>query len=712
MPLSKLVFKPGVNREGTVYSAEGQYYASDKIRFRSGFPEKIGGWMRWSNNQFTGIARNLINWVTLSGLNLVGVGTHLKYMIGVGGSFTDITPLRATSAAGAARFAAVNGSTTVTVTHTAHGALNGDFVTFSSAVSLGGALTAAILNLEYQITYLTADTYTITTSIAATAGDVGDGGAATVAAYQIHVGLNVFVTSVGWSAGSWPVFSSRTIANPFSTSIGSTTITFTDTAAHGLSTNDWIYFLGIQSATVAGISTATWLRAFQITSTGANTFTFVSPVAANATAGPLGGTVIVAYPGANQTGWGVASGQSISNQLRLWGHDTFGEDLVFNVRGGSVYYFDSSAFTRGVLISSLPGASQAPTQANQILISQRDRHVIAFGSNNLDGTGAFDPLQIRWSDAESAAIWNPLSTNSAGDLRISSGSYIVTALQMRQEILIWTDCGLHSMQYVGASLIFGVTLVGNDISIIGPNAVANASGAAYWMGVDKFYVYTGTISTLPCTLRQYIFDDLNFSQAYQIFASTNKRFNEIWWFYPSKNSTTIDKYVIFNYLEDLWYYGTLARTALIDSSVSEYPIAADYNSRLLNHECQIDDQSGTVPIGINAFIESSDFDIGDGENFAFINRIIPDMNFLGSTADVPSAELTLIPRISSGSAYSTSPVKTMTVTALSPTQLYTDQLFIRIRGRQLKLRIESRDVGVQWQLGAPRLSIRQDGKKV
>lgn len=614
MPLVKFHAQPGVNREGTVYAAENQYYASEKVRFRSGFPEKIGGWIRYSANQFIGTARALINWVSLSGENILGIGTHKKYYTEIGGTFTDITPIRATTT-GTALFAATNGSSVVVVTDTGHGCLDGDYVTFTLAATLGGVVTATVLNKEYAISYLTVNTYSITVSVTANGSDTGNGGASTVAKYQINIGLDTYVSGVGWGAGPW--------------------------------------------------GSGTW------------------------------GTSITASSGA---------------QLRLWGHDTFGEDLVFNVRGGGAYYWDTSGGGRGVTLASLGGASQAPTLVNQILVSQRDRHVIAFGCNNLGGSGAFDPLQIRWSDAESAAIWQPLATNSAGDLRIATGSQIMAAMQTRQEILVWTDSALHSLQYVGDPFVFGIGPLGTA-SIMGPLAAINVNGVAFWMGLDKFYTYAGMVQTLACTLRQYVFDDLNLSQAWQIFTGTVEAFNEVWWFYPSANSTTIDRYVVFNYVENLWYYGTIARTAWLDSHLRTYPLAADYNNRILLHEYGLDDVSGASAAAISSYVESGDTDIDDGDHFSFVRRILPDVNFLGSSAASPSVDITLIPRRDSGAAYQSPAAKTVTASALSPTQLYTDQVDIRIRGRQAKFRIESTGLGTQWQLGLMRLDVRPDGRK-
>lgn len=711
MPLSKLLFRPGVNREGTSYANEGAYYACDKIRFRSGYPEKVGGWSRLSDEQFTGIARALINWVTLDGENVLGIGTSSKYMLEIGGTFSDITPLRSTTAAGEATFAATAGSSIVTVTDADHGAVDGDYVTFSATASLGGNITSTILNREYLLTYVGANSYTIDVVTTAAAGDTGSGGASTIAAYQLNRGLDVYVAGLGWGAGPWPRYTVITLTNPFDTH-SNTQIDVNDTA-HGLVTGAWVYFSTIGDATVGGVATTSWLQAFQITRDNDNLYHFTSGTAASSTVSGVGGTVVVFYAASGSTGYGDPSTQSVGNQLRVWTHDLFGEDLVYAVRGGGAYYYDystSGVSGRGVALSALSGATQAPTQVNIIMVSQRDRHVVALGCNMLDGSGAFDALQIRWSDAEDAADWAPIPTNSAGDLRISAGSQIMAAAQTKQETLIWTDSALYSMQYIGAPYTFGVNLLGANISIMSPNAVVIVNGVAYWMGLGKFFTYSGAVDTLPCTLRQYIFDDFSLTQAYQVFAGSIAAFNEVWWFYPADGSSTVDRYVVFNYLENVWYYGTLARTAWLDSSIRRYPMGADYNNRILYHENGVDDNSGTSAAAIDSYVESSDFDIGDGDSYAFIRRILPDLNFTGSTVSAPTVELTLSPRTGSGTAYRSQTAKTVTVSALSPTQLYTNQVDIRVRGRQMKIRVENNTVGTHWQLGAPRIDVRPDGK--
>ena len=628
MTLQKLSLSPGVNREKTSYSNENSWFECDKVRFRQGFAERIGGWTRISNNTFLGICRSLLNWVTLSGANFLGVGTHLKFYISQGGAYYDVTPIRSTTSAGDVTFAATNGSSTITITDTSHGALVNDYVTFSDAASLGGNVIAAVLNQEYQIASVpTANTYTITAkdtdgdTVTANASDSGNGGSSTVGAYQISVGYNIAVPIIGWSGGTWG-----------------------------------------------------------------------------------GGT------------WGT--GSSSAAALRLWSQSTFGEDLVFVPRGGGVYYWDSSAGTgnRAVLVSSLGSASDVPTVANTVLVSDVSRFVFCFGANTINTTTQ-DPLLIRWSDQESVVNWTPAATNQAGSLRLSQGSSIITASQSRQEILVWTDSALYNLQYVGAPIVWNSQLVGQHTSIASQNAVGYANGVSYWMGMDKFYKYDGSIQQLRCDLRRYIFNDINSTQMDQVFAGTVEAFHEVWWFYCSSDSTTIDKYVVYNYEQDIWYYGTLTRTAWLDSGLQDYPLAATYNNNLVEHENGIDDNETTTPAAISANISSAQFDIDDGDRFSFVKRVIPDITFDGSTADSPSATLSLIPYNSSGSGISDptseggSNSGTITRSATAPVEKYTDRLDIRIRARQIALKIESSGSGVTWQLGSPRIDIRADGRR-
>ena len=622
MPLKKLIFKPGVNRENTRYTTEGGFYECDKIRFRQGTPEKIGGWERISNFTFLGICRSLWNWVTLGALNLLGVGTNLKFYIERGGEYFDITPIRSTVTL-TNPFTAVNGSSIITVTDTAHGALNGDYVTFSGATGLGGNVTATVLNKEYQITYVDANSYTITVAVVANATDAAGspGGGSVVTAYQLNVGPAVSTPLVGFGSGPWGF-------------------------------------------------------------------------------GP----------------WGT--GLSSLDSLRLWSQRNFGEDLIFGPRGGGIYFWDATGgvTTRAVNLNSLMGASDVPTVQNYIFISDTFRFVFAFGCNDY-GSATQDPMLVRWSDQEDAINWTPAATNQAGSIRLSDGSRIVTAAQTRQEILVWTDSSLYSFQYLGPPYIWGTNLLGSNISILSPNATATASGVTYWMGVDKFYRYDGRLQTLRCDLRQYIFNDFNPAQAEQVFAGTNEGFTEIWWYYCSANSTAIDRYVVYNYAEDIWYYGTLGRTAWLDSGLREFPVAATYSNNIVNHEEGIDDNQTSTALPINAYIETSQFDIDDGHNFGFIWRILPDLTFRGSTAGSPQVTMYLYPYQNSGSGVNTpasvggnSSAPVTRVTAI-PVEQFTGQINTRVRGRQLSMKIESTQLGTTWQLGAPRIDIKQDGRR-
>ena len=645
MPLKKILFRPGVNRENTRYASEalgsvnsgtnvaGGWYESEKVRFRSGTPEKIGGWTRISDQTYLGVCRSLWNWVTLGGNNLVGVGTNLKFYIESGGSYNDITPLRVTPPATINNNPfALTASTTVTVTDTAHGCVTGDFVTFSGAVDIGGGgtnVTAAVLNQEFQVTVVDANTYTITISVTpnatAIAGSPG-GGASVVAAYQINVGPEYAVPLVGWGAGAWG-------------------------------------------------------------------------------AGP----------------WGT--GGTSTSSIRLWSQSNFGEDLVFAPRGGKLYYWDAggSLTTRGVLVSSLPGAdAYVPVVINSVYVSDTSRFVFAFGTNDPGAVdpNALDPMLIRWSDQESVTTWLPAATNQAGSIRLSHGSEIVTSVQTRQEIVVFTDSAIYSLQYLGAPVVWGSQLLGDNISILGPNAATVASGKVYFIGVDKFYVYDGRLNTLRCDLRNHIFSDINLTQSAQVFAGTNEGFNEVWWFYCSAGSNTVDKYAIYNYLEDIWYYGNMARSAWLDSGLRDYPLAATYINNLVNHENGVDDNSTATTAPIAALIASSEFDIDDGHNFGFVWRVLPDLTFRGSTAGTtPQCTMTLIPYQNSGSGAnnprSTAGTSNASIQriATAPVEEFTGQVYIRIRGRQLIFQMESEQIGTTWQLGAPRIDIKPDGRR-
>jgi hypothetical protein len=618
MPLQKILFKPGVNRENTRYTTEGGWYECDKVRFRQGTPEKIGGWQRISATTFLGVCRSLWNWVTLGSQNLIGVGTHLKFYIENGGAYNDITPLRKPAATlGNNPFSTTSGSTTVVVTDATGGFANGAFVTFSGATAVGGLT----LNGEFQLTTIgvSATTYSITASSAASSTATG-GGASVLAAYQINPGPEYAMPLVGWGAGSW----------------------------------------------------------------GSGT-------------------------------WGL--GFTSVDALRIWNQNNFGQNLIFGPRGEGLYYWDASTSltTRGVLVSSLAGASDVPLYQNFLLVSDISRFVIVFGTNDITDS-ILDPMLIRWSDQEDPVQWTPAPTNQAGSLRLSHGSQIVTAVQTRQEIVVFTDSSVYSLQYLGPPFIWGSQLLGDNISIMGPNAVTSASGIVYWMGIDKFYSYDGRIQTLNCDLRRFVFQDLNKAQAEQIVAGTNEGFNEVWWFYCSANSVEIDKYVVFNYLENIWYYGTMKRTAWLDSGLSDYPIAATYEKNLVNHEQGINNNETGTELPIEAYISSSEFDINDGHNFGFVWRILPDLTFENSANSpagaVPTVTMDLYGLSNSGSGVTSSAGQSVLKgSSYVITEEFTGQIYTRVRGRQMIFKISSNQLNTTWQIGAPRIDIRADGRR-
>ena len=630
--LKAIRFRPGVNREQTQYTAEtvganapsfsvaAGWYESEKVRFRQGFPEKIGGWNPVTTSTYQGVCRSLFNWFSLGGQPLIGIGTNLKFYVDQGGIFYDITPTRGSSTL-TGPFTATAGLAKITVAATAHGCVTGDFVTFSGATSLGGNITAAVLNKQYQVTVVDANTYTFVATATANSSDTGHGGTVT-ALYQINVGPAIEIPLVGWGAGGW-----------------------------GLG------------------------------------------------------------------GWGT--GTTSNQSLRLWSQSNFGQDLIFNPHGGAIYYWSYAGGTGspGVNISTLAGASDVPTAANFIFVSDASRFVFAFGTNIL-GTSTFDPMLVRWSDQESVTMWTPAATNQAGDIRLSRGSQIVACVQNRQEIVVWSDTSVYSFQYVGTPGVWSSQIVGDNVSILSQNSAILASGVAYWMGVDKFYQYKGgSTNTLRCDLREYVFSDINLGQSQQFFAGTNEGYSEVWWFYCSANSTVIDKYVVYNYQDDIWYYGTMGRTAWIDSTSLTYPVAATYNSTLVFHENGTDDNTNGTPLPIDSYITSAEFDVDDGDKFGFVRRILPDITFRKSTISNPVVTMTLIPMQNSGSGYNSpqatggSNIATVTKTASAPIEQFTGQVFIRVRGRQMIFKIEGNQLGQQWQLGTPRIDIQPDGRR-
>jgi hypothetical protein len=740
VPLQKIQFRPGVNREGTDYSNEGGWYACDKVRFRSGFPEKIGGWIRLSNDTFLGTCRILWNWVTLNGANLLGVGTNLKYYLEQGGGYNDITPLRVTFTAASTPntvncISTTNGSNVITLTIANYGGLTNDFVTISGANAIG-TITAADINQEHQIAYISTTQFSIVVANTANTTVTAGGGNTINVAFQVNTGLDTFVVGTGWGAGTWPTYIQTSLTNPFTCTSPGTTVTVTQTA-HGLANGNAVYFNSI-SGNVCGQASAPFIKAFSITVVNANAYTFSTVIGGNtyttSNNGPTGGTVVVSTPVAPVRGWGAAAAVGIGQQLRLWTNDNFGEDLMIAPRGGAVYYWDATlgVTVRAVELSTLASGATVPgtiytyqdfvpNATNQIIGSSIQRFAITFGSNPYDPTDpvtAFDPLLVRWSDQENPFDWVPSATNQSGEYRLNIGSFIMCAESTRQEILVWSDAAIYSMQYLGPPYVWGFQLLQDNISVMGPNATITVNNVTYWMGVDKFFSYTGRVETLPCTLWKYVFEDINKDQAFQVFAGSNEAYSEVWWFYCSENSNTIDKYVIYNYLERVWSYGTMDRTAWLDSPLRQYPMAAyPEGNKILFHEANVDDVSGLTPVPIESYIQSSDFDIGDGHNFGFVWRILPDITFNGSNVNEPKVTMTVRPRRNSGAPYglSDSPDvqsdQNYTGQRNYDVQLFDGQVYTRLRGRQMAFKITSTDLGVAWQLGSPRIDIRNDGRR-
>ena len=624
MPLQKLLFKPGINKEGTAYSNEGGWFNSNLVRFRKGLPEKIGGWIKASPNSFKASGRALHAWVDLDGTKYLGLGTTWKYYVKEGEVYNDVTPIRATTTNGIT-FAATDGSATITATDSSHGVVIGDFVTFSGAATLGGNITAAVLNQEYQVvTVPTGNTYTFTATATANSSDSGNGGSGVDGAYQINVGLDVYVPSTGWGSDYW----------------------------------------------------------------GAGT-------------------------------WGSVSALGSTNQLRLWSHDNFGEDLLMCPRGGGVFYWDESEGTddRAVALSALTGANLTPTVALQVMVSDIDRHVICFGADPLNDsgtarTGNIDPMFIAWSDQERVEEWEPLPTNTAGSFRLSAGSAIVGATRARQETLIWTDTSLYSMTFVGQPFTFAINLVNEGVGLVGPNAMVNTPKGVFWMDKKGFYTYSGQVQELPCSVDAYVFDDLNQTQSYQIFGFVNKAFNEVGWFYCSSGTTVIDRYVTYNYEENIWMIGELSRTAWLDEGIFAEPKATstdvNYVGYCYNHESGVDDDGSAMT---NVFIESSDFDLGEGDEYQFISKVIPDIKFIGN-ADTGSNGQTLDIVLKRRNF----PGEDLTTAVTGSCTSVTTKIDTRVRGRQAVLRLQSNDtdttvIGMSFRAGATRIETQADGKR-
>ena len=871
--LQKVLFKPGVNRENTRYTTEGGWYDCDKVRFRQGTPEKIGGWQQISTYTYEGTCRSLWTWDSLGGVNYIGVGTHLKFYIAQGGYYNDITPLRAVQTGLNGPFAATSGSTTITVTDNSHGAADGDFVNFLGAVALSTQAFTRSTATNFSLTTALAQNTPVLLSsgvtlsgvvIAGTAGQFTCGAAFTT----LTVGQTITISGTFGGTGSITGYANPTTYYIIATN-GSTTFTLSATSggpaitttagtptgliytANGVSASlptgldeNVQYYINVVSGTTvnftnvpngAAISTSTagsgtfslyvnggitaevLNQSFQISNVTTNTYDIESPVAASVYDVGNGGNPVNAYYEINVgkdaaqplTGWGAGPwgsgawgiGTTSTSPIRVWSQANFGQDLVFAYRGGPLYYWNASIGTTpnpvtitiavpGVLtlsvgalsdymaivlltsgalptgltsgtvyyvggvsgstfrlattyanavagtyitttgtqsgthyvssyaipVTSLGGASAVPDLVNYVMVSDASRFTIAFGATPYGG-GDLDPMLIRWSDQESVVEWTPAATNQAGFIRLSHGSEIRTAVQARQEIVVFTDASVYSLQYLGPPYVWGSQLLGDNISIAGYNTAVIASGVIYWMGIDKFYKYDGRIQTLRCDLRQYIFQDVNLDQQSQFFAGTNEGFNEVWWFYCSSGSTVIDKYAVYNYSEDIWYYGTMGRTAWLDSGINQYPVGATYANNLVYHEYGVDDNTTETPVAIESYITSSEFDIGDGHNFGFIWRIIPDITFRGSSAASPQVTMTIKPLQSSGSGYNNPESEggvnygTVTRTATVPIEAFTQYVYVRVRGRQMSFKVDGTQLGLQWQLGAPRIDIKPDGRR-
>jgi len=615
MPLSKLVFKPGINREGTNYSNEGGWHDGDKIRFRYGYVEKLGGWEKANESQFAGTCRKLHDFVTLASESLLFMGTHKKVYLEESGALYDITPIRRTVTLGTDPLTTDSaGSGVITVVDSSHGASVGDYVTFSGGTAFDG-LTTDDINKEHVVTQVvTANSYKVDTGGTASAGSVSGGGSSIEAAYQISIGLDSTVLGPGWGAGTWGRFT-----------------------------------------------------------------------------------------------WGSGAGSLAGQTLRLWFADNFGEDLIFNLADGDIYYWDATGGTgtRAVALTSLSG-NDIPTVARKVMISETDRHVVCFGANVI-GSVEQDPLLIRWSSQESITDWTPTATNTAGDLRLSQGSEIVTAVRTSRQFLIWTDSSLHSLQFIGPPYTFGTALLGDNVRISGPNAAVSVNDTVFWMGQENFYVYDGRIQSIPCSVRDYVFSDINRNQSFKIYAGSLASQTEVWWFYPSASSEECDRYVIYNYGEKVWYYGNLNRTAWNDRGTGQrsYPQAAGSDNYLYDQEFGVDADGSAM----TSYVTSSDFDIGDGEQFMLIRRLLPDLSFRSSTAANPEVDFTITAKNFSGDGIDDSASGTVIRQTVVGGHDYTDQLYMRARGRQLALKVESDTVGVKWRIGAPRLDARPDGKR-
>ena len=712
MAYTSLKFRPGIISDVTSYSNEGGYIDGDKIRFRNGFPEKFGGWVKQSNNTYLGSARRLHNWVALDGSDFLGIGTHLKYYIEEGGQFNDITPEKDPTAAGEITFSATNGSTTITVTDAAHGANVNDFVTFSGAASLGGLITTNVLNKEYQITaIISSNSYTITSSVAANSSDTGNGGSNVVGTYQINTGLDATVGGTGWGAGQWSGTTDGALATQLNEAL--------DASETGIDVDDET---GITDAgDVILVDNELMLVS---PTTDDNTLTVTRGHSGTTATTHADNTLVRLVKGnadsANDfVGWGLAASITAPGaEIRTWSHDNFGEDLILNPRDGAIYYWDKSTGfgVRAKELSVSPVFStrtSVPTIAKQVLVSDQDRHVIAFGCDGLgatsttaQGNGIQDPLLIRFSSQENPVDFFPTATNTAGDLRLGGGSTFMQAVETKQQILVFTNKTLHSMKFIGPPFTFGLQELSKNITIMSPASAVAVDDVVFWMGVDTFYIYAGGTQQLPCTVKDKVFLDFNFDERDKVHVGVNSEFSEVIWFYAKADSSSVNAYVVYNYAEKVWYYGTLNRDAWIDRGIRTFPIATG-NSLLYNHELTNDDDGSAM----TSFIESGPMDMGDGDKFVSIKQMLPDVTFNGSTGSTPSVSFTLKAKNSSGGNFLQSESKDTARSTTTPIEQFTDKIDYRVRGRSFAIKVESTGVGVKYKLGTPRVDMRPDGRR-
>ena len=713
MPLTKLQFKPGIISDITAYTNEGGFVDGNLVRFRLGFPEKFGGWVKRTSNTYEGKARRLHNWVALDSSDYLGIGTHLKYYIEEGNTFNDITPIRVTTSGGDVTFAATNGSTTITVTDSAHGANQNDFVTFSGAATLGGTITATVLNIEYQIvSIVSSNTYTITSAVAANGSDTGSGGGSIVGAYQLNTGTDTTVGGTGWGAGQFGGTTDGALATQLNEALDDSETAVDVDDETGMNTaNDVILVdneLMLVSATTDD-NTMTVARGHSGTDAVAHDDnTLVRLAVGNALATD------------DFVGWGSAASVTVTgNQIRLWSHDNFGEDLIINPINSGIFYWDRTSGVSGRAVelsatSTFSGETSVPQVAKQIIVSDQDRHVIAFGcdsfganSSATQGDGVQDPLLIRFSSQENPVQWFPTATNTAGDLRLGGGSTFVQAVETKQLILVFTNRTLHAMKFIGPPFTFGLQELSKNITIMSPFSAVAAEDSVFWMGVDTFYVYSGGQTVqIPCTVKDKVFLDFNFEEKDKVHVGVNSEFSEIIWFYPTAGQTEVDAYVVFNYTEKVWYYGTLSRDAWLDRGIRNLPMATG-SSLLYNHESGFDDDGSAM----TSFIESAPMDIADGDKFLLLKQVIPDITFNGSTSVNPEVAFTMKTKNNSGANFNETTQGTVSRSATSPVEQFTEKLDFRLRGRSFSLRIDSTALGTKYKLGSPRVDIRPDGRR-